>query len=170
MKKLIRSAVFSLCSISLGMISSQAVLSAEATGSASVTIVKSLSLHACGVSLNFGKIFLDNDNSTSFSISTVPGASTSGFTDAQGTLSAGEFDVSGEENYEVQMSLISDSVIVEDGDKILEIDLDIRETDDTITLDDTGVGKFHVDGTIKTTDDPEPGNYNGTYDVTVNYI
>ena len=193
MKKLVRLSVFSLCSISLGLLSSQAAVAETFTGTAEINIVSPLTMYPCHADLSFGTVSFSSSSASSIALNTQSTNAWSFTSLIGGSVSPGEFFVSGTGDQDISIFVDPSVQVVSSSNAsdIIKVLLSVRkgdmgaayhdvidyrfgagiETQGETTLNNNGNARFLIDGNISNlTDVPAAGNYSGNYNVTVNYI
>lgn len=137
---------------------------------ANVTIAKTITVTQ-QTALNFGKIVItdagaDHDVTMEAGGVITPG---SGFS-VKGTPSEGTFEINGDKNTQVHVTVNGGSLSPSDQlikDKItLSVSVDGNAD---VSLDSNGDGTVRVIGTITIPENAAPSDYSGSYEVTVSY-
>lgn len=153
--------------------------SATATGTATATIIRPITI-AAAVDLAFGNVVASSTTGTLLVAAssgtpsqTAGGGATQPGTQ-KGTISAAKFDVGGEGAFTYTITLPSGAATLSSGGNSMTVD---TWTSSIVTtagqLDSTagnlGAQSFYVGGTLNVGANQVPGNYTGTFSVTVAY-
>jgi hypothetical protein len=164
--------ILSALNLALISISSSSYAANSASGNISATVSSAIAI-ANTTDLLFGRFSVSPTNAGTVVINTAGSRSvTSGVTGITSTVQAGNFNVSGDANAAYTITLPADGTVTltnQSGPGTMPVSTFTSNPGSTGTLDGSGAQSLKVGATLNVSAAQTPGNYTGTYLVSVTY-